>query len=426
MARTQNITTANAILMEMFDGMVDAIHRHSFLLDRIPKRVGKMIGEKVVVPIKARKNFGFGPRAETSAATPAYMPAPGALVYKEASFTPKHYYHGMSISGPLLSASVRNGSIVDLIKDETMDMRRHFGQMINYDLYRGGESILATPTEDAAGDTVLVVDDITQLDIGQPICIVENGGGATVEGRIIADGAQTITAKSAATGGHIAGKHAGTITVGTPVTYDKDEVHILPQGGAAAGQAEAWDNSLIGLPTAIDNTGTTYGGIDRSAEPGFYDGLVYDGSGGFDIHTLEEMQEIQVLTNDGQTDAIITHPYHYRQYGDLLYPDRRWSDKVKTFDGGYKGLEFNGAPFIKDPNCPIGTMYFLDFRHLVLDQTHEIGPVGEDNIMLRLPETGGATTEDKVVGRFRWSLQLTCRKPSCQLRVHSLPHPYSS
>lgn len=69
-------------------------------------------------------------------------------------------------------------------------------------------------------------------------------------------------------------------------------------------------------------------------------------------------------------DLIMCGSLIHEKYGELFGDNRRYLQEVYlrgqkiVLDGGYKALEFDGIPVVKDRHCPAGKMLFLTTSHI--------------------------------------------------------------
>ena len=126
---------------------------------------------------------------------------------------------------------------------------------------------------------------------------------------------------------------------------------------------------------ALQATGV-YAGIDRAVYPQWASNVVHNGGVARPLTTLlmrDTEREIYVASGMNP-DLILCDPYQHEQYGLLLGPSRRYLQEVTlrgqkiTLDGGYKALDFDGTPVIRDAACPAGTMLFMCTEHCRLYQ----------------------------------------------------------
>ena len=135
-------------------------------------------------------------------------------------------------------------------------------------------------------------------------------------------------------------------------------------------------NGSGGLPvTAVDSamaaTGL-YANIDRggAGNPQWITNVKFN-SGTKRAISLALMRQVRrnIFIAGGETDLIVCDPVTFDYYGALMDPQRRYVDEIRTakgtvtLDPGWRALEFEGIPVLRDKDCPLGQMQFIDSRY---------------------------------------------------------------
>ena len=140
-------------------------------------------------------------------------------------------------------------------------------------------------------------------------------------------------------------------------------------------------NHINGLVTATSTAGAlaatgTYATIARSGYAQWAGNVLSNGAVERAL-TLELMRDMDrtIYTASGKNaDLIVCGPLAHEAYGNLLGQPRRYVQDVTvrgikiTLDGGFKSLEFDGVPVIRDSLCPAGYMLFLNTEQVHLKQ----------------------------------------------------------
>lgn len=122
--------------------------------------------------------------------------------------------------------------------------------------------------------------------------------------------------------------------------------------------------AITGLEAIVATTGT-YAGISRSGNT-FW-------QAGYTDSTSETITEAKMLTAFNSVsqngleypDLIITTRAIWETFHGLLQDNVRYEDKEMA-NLGFRNLTFMGVPVVWDNDCPSGTMYFLNMKHIFL------------------------------------------------------------
>jgi hypothetical protein len=164
-----------------------------------------------------------------------------------------------------------------------------------------------------------------------------------------------------------------------------------------------YNNALSGLKLIVTDEATVdYAGVDRngSGYNGFWDAVRIDGSEGLSLDMMTQMKQDIMSQGDGEEPTlVVTSAVQWRQYANLLYPDRRWVDKVKRLDGGFQYLDFDGMPIVWDKDCDPNRMYFLNEKTMAIEEQTPLRFMDRDGAIL-VRVGAGDTAED--------AYELTC------------------
>lgn len=133
--------------------------------------------------------------------------------------------------------------------------------------------------------------------------------------------------------------------------------------------------SASGAAPAVGATGT-YAGLSRVTYTQWQSTVMANGAVGRPLTTalMREMRRRIYIASGEKPDIIVTDPIQHEAYGNLIDPQRRYSQDMYLrgqqikLDGGYQVLEFDGIPVVEDAAHPAGKMSFLNTRHLSLKQ----------------------------------------------------------
>lgn len=127
---------------------------------------------------------------------------------------------------------------------------------------------------------------------------------------------------------------------------------------------------LTGLAAAVSNSGT-YGGIDRSTYTWWQAKVLSNHAttpGTAATLSLEKMMRMFLSLSDGndQPDVLLCGIATWLEYHKLMESniDVQTTVGKRMADYGFQTLEFMGKPIMADPNCPEGTIWFLNSKYL--------------------------------------------------------------
>ena len=152
----------------------------------------------------------------------------------------------------------------------------------------------------------------------------------------------------------------------------------------------------------------TYATVSRSGYPQWASNVISNGGVRRPI-TFGQMQDMErkIYVASGKLpDLIVADPVTYEKYGQLFQGARRYieditlaSGKKITADGGWKALEFNGIPIVRDIMCPAGTMLFLSTDEVFLVQPPSLAPGN-------MGETSATGTPEAQYGGSKMNLRV--------------------
>jgi len=84
----------------------------------------------------------------------------------------------------------------------------------------------------------------------------------------------------------------------------------------------------------------------------------------------------------GDTKYILTSWDVQSAYGQLLTPDRRYTNGDMKLNGGFTGVDFNGIPMVADYDAPYDEAFFIDPSTLSIEDIAPISFLKEDGSIL--------------------------------------------
>lgn len=168
--------------------------------------------------------------------------------------------------------------------------------------------------------------------------------------------------------------------------------------------------NLTGLQAMVSNSGT-YGGISSSANTWWKAGI----DSNSEALGLPKMRTAYNTSSVGGKDAptlIVTTQTLFESY-EALFTNTAISGGGSHFstpsegrktmaDGGFQTLEFKGVPIVWDEQCPSGTMYFLNSKHMKL--------VMHKNANFRTTDFVKPENQDARIAQILVQGNLTCNR----------------
>jgi hypothetical protein len=128
--------------------------------------------------------------------------------------------------------------------------------------------------------------------------------------------------------------------------------------------------NLTGLEAMVLNSGT-YGGIASTSTNTWWRAGVESTSEALGLPKMRTAFNGASVGGQDTPDIIVTTQTLYESYETLFTvtgANTNWrtetSGMKKVADGGIQALQFKGVPIVWDEQCPSGTMYFLNSKHM--------------------------------------------------------------
>lgn len=290
-------------------------------------------GRKYIIPAHTARNEGGGAIDEFGA-----LPTAGQQGWTDMEDVLRHVVWTIEISRYAIRLSERNeGAFLKLLEAETkgaiLDMRKD----VNRQAYGNQTGALCAVTADGAN--TVTVDSVQYLRVNMVIDIVDSTNDTVLAS------ARTITAINDTT---------------KVVTYSGADAtattnHRLCRTGS-------WKKEINGLGNLVNSTGTVHGLDSSLAANKWHRSQVQDLSGAaFNEDAGQQMVDSIDVVGNNEVEIIVTTHGIVRRYSNQLKALKRFNDTQSvTLRGGFKALMFNEQPMIKDPDCPKGTMWFLN------------------------------------------------------------------
>jgi hypothetical protein len=291
-------------------------------------------GRQWVTPAHVSRNEGVGAIAEGGT-----VPVAGQQGWTDLQDNLKHNLGTIELTRFAIRLSNRSeGAFLKLLETEMKGLVKDLRKDINRQAYGNQTGTLAAVTADGAN--TVTVDTVQYLRVGMRIDLVD------VTNDTVFASNRTISALNPTT--KVATYSGADVTATTN--------HRLCRTGN-------WKKEINGLGNLVLDTGTVHGVDSSLAANAWHKSIVKDAATAAFSEDLGQ-QVIDTVTDGGNADdveLILTTSGIVRRYANQLKNLKRFNDaQSTTLRGGFKALMFNDQPMVKDPDCPKGTMWFLN------------------------------------------------------------------
>lgn len=364
------LTTLDSVLKNDYIGPIrEQLNNSVPFLKRTKRRSAATAGKKMIIPLHKTRNTGIGARAEGGP-----LPTAGSQGYDDLQLNAAYLWGVVSFSQQSIEASRNDkGAFTRAITSEMKGLMRDLKRDCNREFYNDVYGTIATCGTTSASATVQLAttSNMNLFEVGMKIDIATKTTGTT-----ITNGSNVgITAVD---------KSASTINVDGGVVTTASTHGVYRTGN--------YGNEITGLEAWVGTSDNTIGTIDRSSNDWFNPNILSN-SGTLRALSLDLMQqafdEAEIKSGGSVTVGYMYHSLR-RKYLALVRADRRYVNEM-SFDGGFKGVEFNSIPLIVDSYAPYNTIWFLDESNT---KVYHLGPkdwswMDKDGSVLSRTTTGG-------------------------------------
>ena len=398
---TDAISTIDGILKEdyVLQNIVDTVNMATYLLSKMTSEK-TTAGRKFVFPVRFGVGEGQGNRAEN-----ATLPSEGFGTYDQAYGNVRFQYGSLYISGPAIEATEGGkATFASALKQSLKDTRDGYRLETHRQSWGDGSGTLAL-VNGAASSTIQTVD--------SPYGLTYDTGSLEASQNVRAFRKNMVvlfkTTGAVRTVSAVNGD--STITLDSTISTTDNEEII--RGDSTALNNE--DLEFYGISKAVMATGTYYG-IARAGEPGWQSNLIDMDGEPLDEDMLQYAMDIAEIHGDGVStpNLLISEHKARRLYVALLQEQKRF---VNTLDlkGGFKGLDFNGVPWVVDKMCPPQRVYFLNMADFVWFVMKQIGWIQRDGSVLKWVDQKDAYRA--VLASYR---NIACKQPANQTMLYNV------
>ena len=406
---TQNLTTADAILKDLYVGpVVEQLNYKSYMIDQIERQSEFTVdhhGRRAIVPVHKARNRGRGSRGDGGV-----LPTAGKQSWEDAIIPITRHYQGIELTDAAIKATQSNsGAFVELLDAEVKGATKDMKKDVNRQVFGTGDGLLATfGTAVTTATNTLTVDSIQYLSVGDPVDIVRktdgnaSAGGTGLEVTALNASTKQVTLSTNITTGSITASQYGVYLSGSrglemeglqSIVATSRTLHSI--NSATAGN-EFWN-------AQVRNVGT------QAADP------ATAGETSFELISDEVGQ-----TGQGETEVFITTRGIRRRLADTFQSTKRFTNKEAVqIHGGYSAIMVaSGAgevPVVIDDDAPKGSVFAIDKSALRWFQQWGPGFLEspQDGTVFHLKDAAGAGQKEAIWQAWMgWYATLACVAPN--------------
>lgn len=402
---TQNLTTADAILKDLYVGpVVEQLNYKSYMIDQIERQSEFTVdhhGRRAIVPVHKSRNRGRGSRGDGGV-----LPTAGTQAWEDAIIPITRHYQGIELTDAAIKATKSNsGAFVELLDAEVKGATKDMKKDVNRQIFGTGDGLLASVAATATTATTITVDSIQYLHIGDPVDVVRRTDGSTLTG----GSGNSVTALDATN---------KTVTLNTQVEGTIATTFGIYLAGSRGLEME-------GLQSIVATSRTLHSIDSSTAGNEFWNSQVRDvgtsGTAATAGETSFELISDDVgQTGQGETEVFITTRGIRRRLADTFQSTKRFTNKEAVqIHGGYSAIMVaSGAgevPVVIDDDAPKGSVFAIDKSSLRWFQQWGPGFLEspQDGTVFHLKDGSASGTKEAVWQAWMgWYATLGCVAPN--------------
>lgn len=394
-------STIDDILKEdyVLKNIVDTVNMKTYLLSRMTSEK-TTAGRRFMFPVRFGVGEGQGNRLENTD-----LPDQGFGTYDSAYGNVVFQYGSMYITGPAIEATEGGkASFASALKQAIKDVRDGFTLESHRQSWGTKDGQIGLVGTGASSATQNVT---SPYGLSYTTASLENSQKVRPYRKNMkiwfrtSDLVRTVTAVNG----------DGTITVDTTLSTTTGEDII--RGDSTS--LNNYQKEMNGIAEGVQASGTYYG-IARAGEPAWQSNLIDMAGASLDEDMLQYAFDTAEIQGDGMSspDLLISEHRARRLYVALLQVQKRF---VNTLDlkGGFKGLDFNGVPWVVDKMCPPQRVYYLNTSDWVWMVMKDIGWIQRDGTILKWVSSRDAYRA--VLAAYR---NMVCKQPANQTVLYNV------
>lgn len=365
----QSVSNLAGAAMRVYDKVVhDQVFSKNVLFMNILRNIAQSTGATTkYISLHYDRNVGSAAGSETLT-----LPTAGQQQYKQASVAMKYNFHTIAVTDVSLKASQKSKEfLVNVLETEYQGAKNDMQRQLSRQGYGDGTGVVCR-VNDASPDTTLTFD--------TPM-VGKNPTDYFSEGNAVMFASDTAGSTSTAftTISSITGNTTMTVASASGVA-DNDYVFLAHLATSPTVSNAA--SEIMGLKGLIDD-GTNVATFEGLARGTYIWWKSYVNSNSTQRSLTDALMHTTYLEakKKGDPKYALTSYDVFSAYGQLLTPDRRYSDTMKL-NGGFTGVGFNGIPVVADYDCPYDEMYFVDPSSLSVEDLAPMSFLDEDGNIL--------------------------------------------
>ncbi len=404
--------------------MRDLLNNASLFMSRMERYTEPTGGNQLHIPIRTGRTPSIGARPDSTAAT---LPLGATPVYGNATYGLTHQYATVRITGPVIRASrADNFAFARAQVRDMEDTAKDFKKDLNRQVFGDGGAYLCKVVSGSDSGTTITVTVDSDLYPTNPTKFLYVGEVLDV---VTFDDYAKVTNGDSITITSVPSTSTFTYTAGTSFTEVGTTQAIIREDSSNATDYSLEMNGLVSVvdnedPDAIVDDSSivlsNIGGLDRASTTQ-WQGNVLHNSGvvrPYSVNLIEQgIDEVDIQSGQEVSLLQTNHPI-FRVYGSLLAAAKTVDMAKMELDGGWKALDLNGIPMVRDVECPDYTLFCLDESSFMLGVTGDYEWIEDDGggVLTRLPR------QDQYEGVLNRDMQLMCDNPRSNCKIEDIAH----
>lgn len=398
---TTVLSTIDGILKEdyVMKNIINTVNMHTYLLSRM-KTEKTTAGRRFVFPLRFGVGEGQGNRAENTD-----LPDEGWGEYDQAMGNVVFQYGSMYITGPSIEATEGGrATFASALKQSLKDVRDGFTLESHRQSWGDGSGTMALVETGASSATQAVTD---PYGLSYTSASLE----ASQKTRMFRKNMKVLFKTTGAVRTITGINGDGTIVLDSSISTTTGEKIIRADSTTLSNE----DRAYLGVNGGISATGS-YLGISRSGEPNWQSNLIDLNGAALDEDVIQAAFDTAEIEGDGvsEPDLLISEHRARRLYVQLLQSQKRFTNTL-DLKGGFKGLDYNGKPWVVDKLCPPQRLYYMNSSDWCWFVMKEIGWLQRDGSVLKWVDKRDAYRA--VLAAYR---QFVCKQPANQTVLENI------
>lgn len=405
--------------------MRDLLNNASAFMSRMERYTEPTGGNHLHIPIRTGRTPSIGARPDS---TTALLPLGSTPAYSNATYGLTHQYATVRITGPAIRASrADNFAFARAQVRDMEDTAKDFKKDLNRQIFGDGDAYLCkvvSGSDSGTTITIVVDSDLYPTNPTKFLYVNEIVDAKTFDDYADVSNGNSITITS------VPGTNSFTYTSAGSFTESGTTQAIIRENNSDATNFSLEMNGLWSIvddadPDSIFTDSSqapnpNIGGITRDSVNA-WKGNVLHNSGTtrpFSVSLIEQgIDEVDIQSGQEVSLLQTNHPI-FRVYGSLLAAAKTVDMAKMELDGGWKALDLNGIPMVKDIECPDYAVFCLDESSFMLGVTGDYEWIEDDGggVLSRISQY------DQYEGVLARDMQLMCDNPRANCKIEDIAH----